>query len=152
MMDKTSSLRTAVFSGSFNPFTIGHKSIADRALDIFDRLVICIGYNENKDDTSSLEERIESISRLYASDPRVEVVAWHGLMADLARRQGARFIVRGVRDASDFDYEKRMADINRRIAGIETVFLPAIPGQADISSSAVRELEHFGYDVSEFLP
>lgn len=143
---------TAIFPGSFNPFTIGHKSIADRALGIFDRLVICVGYNPAKEALSDLEPRLEAISALYGGCAQVKVVAWDGLTVDLARREEARYIVRGIRDASDFDYEKRMADVNRRIAGVETLFLPAEPCLADVSSSMVRELMHFGYDVAEFLP
>lgn len=145
--------RIAIFPGSFNPFTIGHKSVVDRALPLFDRIIIAIGYNEAKEaDTASLPERIRAIASLYADEPAVEVFSYEGLTVDFAREMGARWILRGVRSVKDFEYESTLADVNRRISGIETVLLFTLPEHSAISSSMVRELAHFGVDTTPFLP
>lgn len=146
-------MRTGVFVGSFAPFTIGHDNIVRRALPLFDRLVIgVVGDNVNKPGMQPAEQRMATISRLYADEPRIEVKPYYGLAVDFARAEGARFIVKGVRSVKDFEYERDMADINRRISGIDTVLLYAEPQLAAVSSSVVRELQHFGQDVSPFLP
>ena len=138
--------------GSFDPFTIGHDAIVRRALPLFDRLVIGVGYNERKQYMYSQDERIRSISRLYANDPRVAVKVYNDLTIDFARREGAQYIIKGVRSVKDCEYEREQADINRRIGGIDTLLLYAAPDMASVSSSLVRELIHFGKDVSDFLP
>lgn len=141
------------FAGSFNPFTKGHKSIADRALRLCDGLVIGVGYNICKEGSrTASEKRAGAIKRFYADDERVEVVAYQGLTCDAARLHGCDALLRGVRSVADFEYERNMADVNRRISGIETVLMFASPEDACISSSVVRELEAFGADVSQFLP
>lgn len=146
--------RTAVFGGSFNPFTVGHASIVERGLGLFDTIVIAIGINASKKDTDDMaaDRRKALIEKLYAGNPRVKVVVWDGLMVDLARKEKARFFLRGVRSSADFEYERSMADINRRLTGIETVLLFTLPEHAAISSSVVRELRSYGLDVSPFLP
>ena len=139
--------------GSFNPFTIGHDSIVRRALPLFDRLVIgVVGDTVNKPLMPPAEERIKAIAGLYAGERRIEVKVFGGLAMDFARQEGADFIVKGVRSVSDFEHEQWQADFNRQIGGIETVLLYTEPQLASVSSSAVRELAHFGVDVSEFLP
>lgn len=145
-------MRTAVFPGTFDPFTIGHKDIADRALKIFDRLVIAIGYNIHKAAADSIAARVRDIEVLYANDPRVTVEAYTGLTVDFARRCGAGFIVRGLREVKDFEYERNLADTNAAISDIETVFLTARPELGFVSSSMVRELTAHGYDAARFLP
>ncbi|MCI5709669.1 MAG: pantetheine-phosphate adenylyltransferase [Prevotella sp.] len=145
-------MKTGIFVGSFDPFTIGHDAIVRRALPLFDRLVIGVGYNERKQYMYSQDERIRSISRLYANDPRVAVKVYNDLTIDFARREGAQYIIKGVRSVKDFEYEREQADINRRIGGIDTLLLYAAPDMASVSSSLVRELIHFGKDVSDFLP
>lgn len=145
-------MRTAVFPGSFDPFTIGHKDIADRALRIFDRLVIGIGYNIHKSAEDSISARVKNIEALYADDERVSVEAYTGLTVEFARRHGAGFIVRGLREVKDFEYERNLADTNAAISEIETVFLTARPELGFVSSSMVRELIANGYDASRFLP
>lgn len=143
----------AIFPGSFNPFTRGHQSIADRSLKLFDELLIAVGYNEQKPGSAAaVQERVEAIRRLYAGNPAVEVASYSVLTADFAREQGAEVIVRGVRDTSDFEYERNMADVNRMISGVETIILPSLAELAAVSSSTVRELQHFGCDVSRFMP
>lgn len=143
---------TGIFTGSFDPFTIGHDDIVRRALPLFDRIVIGIGVNEQKKYAQTTEERIENISRLYAREPKIEVKAYGDLTVDFAKREGAHYIIKGVRSMKDFEYEREQAEINRRIGGVETLLLFADPQLASISSSMVRELMHFGRDVSEFLP
>ncbi|MGN0068256.1 MAG: pantetheine-phosphate adenylyltransferase [Prevotella sp.] len=145
-------MRTGLFPGSFDPFTIGHRSVLDRALTLFDKVVVGVGVNVGKCSLLSAEERVEAIRRLYAHDDRVEVVAYEGLTVDLARRCGARFIVKGVRSVRDYEYEREQADVNRRISGVETILLMAEPGLECVSSSLVRELKAFGRDVKAFLP
>lgn len=145
-------MKTAIFPGSFDPFTIGHAAIVERGLSLFDRIVIGVGKNESKRSLYTAEERVRAISELYADNPQVKVVGYDDLTIDLARREGAQFILRGIRSVKDFEYERDIANINERLAGIETVLLITDPQHASISSSVVRELIAFGKDVTEFLP
>lgn len=145
-------MRTAIFTGSFDPFTIGHDDIVRRALPLFDRIVIGVGVNERKKYMYTTEERVESINRIYAGEPKIEVKSYSDLTVDFARREDARFIIKGVRGVKDFEYEREQADINRRIGGTETILLYADPRYESVSSSMVRELLHFGRSVEEFLP
>ncbi len=146
-------MRTGIFVGSFNPFTIGHDSIVRRALPLFDRLVIgVVGDNVHKPDMPSAEERMQVIRDLYADDARIEVKPYNGLAMDFAKAENAKFIVKGVRTVSDFEYEQWQADFNRKLGGIETILIYTEPELASVSSSAVRELQHFGVDVSNYLP
>ena len=141
-----------LFPGSFDPFTLGHADIVRRALALFDEVVIAVGYNEQKSGWMPVQERVASIKRLYAEEPRVKVESYAGLTVDFARERGIEAIVRGVRTTADFEYEMQLADVNRQLTGIETVLLPASPQLASLSSSLVRELAHFGHDISAFLP
>ncbi len=149
---ETESERIAIFPGSFDPFTKGHQSLVSRGLTIVDKIVIAIGVNEQKKYCFPLEERLEAIRQLYQDEPRVEVLSYQELTTDFAMKVGARFILRGIRSTIDFEYEKTIADVNRSLTGIETLFLLAEPQYAHISSSVVRELLHFGKDISSFLP
>ena len=141
-----------LFPGSFDPFTIGHKDIVDRALALADEVVIAIGIHPDKHGLFSVEERMEQIHRVYADEPRVSVTSYEGLTTDFARHLGVTALLRSVRSMKDFEYERDMADINHQLTGIETVLLFARPQYAAISSSTVRELLHYGKDVSPFLP
>lgn len=143
--------KTALFPGSFRPFTIGHASIAERTLAIADKLVIGVGYNINKD-SADAGACADAIRKLYADDPRVEVILYSGLTTDLAHRVGADFIVRGVRGTADYEYERNLAETNLAIGGVETLLMPALPELGYISSSMVRELQAHGADTTRFLP
>ena len=144
--------KTLLFPGSFDPFTIGHKWIVDKALEIADKVVVAIGINENKRRTFAVEDVAEKIKKAYAQDLRVEVITYKGLTIDIANEVEASAIVRGVRSTIDFEYEKNIADINRELSGIETILLFTHPTLSHVSSSMVRELNHFGYDISKYIP
>lgn len=145
-------LRTAVFPGTFNPFTIGHKSIVERGLEIFDKIVIAIGHNMTKPVDENIVKRVEAIKKAFEGNSRVEVSVYPGLTATYAASIGADAILRGVRNITDFEYERNLADINKNILGMETVFLLSLPEYSYISSSMVRELEANGHDITSFLP
>lgn len=145
-------MRTAIFPGSFDPFTIGHANIVERGLPLFDRIVIGVGVNDKKRSLHSAEERVAAIRKVYANEPRIEVVAYSDLTIDLVKRERAQFILRGVRSVKDFEYERDIAAINKRLSGVETVMLFTESHLAAISSSVVRELIAYGKDVSDFLP
>ena len=145
-------MKKVLLPGSFDPFTLGHADIVKRALELFDEVVIAVGYNEQKTGWLPVEERVEAIKRLYKDEPRVRVESYTGLTVDFAKKLGAAAIIRGVRTAADFEYEMQMADVNRQLTGIETILLYAEPVLASVSSSALRELQHFGVDVSAYLP
>lgn len=144
--------RIALFPGSFDPYTIGHYSIVERALPLFDKIVIAVGVNRNKQSLLSEEKRVEAISSLYEHNDKIEVVSYDGLTVDAARKYGARFLLRGVRQVQDFEYERNLAEVNRNISGLETILLYTLPEYAHISSSIVRELASYGKDVANLLP
>ena len=145
-------MKTGLFTGSFDPFTIGHQSIVTRVLPLFDKIVIGVGVNERKKYMYSAEVRVKEIAELYADNPKVEVRAFNDLAVDFAHREGAWFFVKGVRSVKDFEYEREQADINRMMGGIETLLVFAEPQHASVSSSLVRELIHFGKNAEMFLP
>lgn len=144
--------KVAVFPGCFDPFTLGHASIVRRGLALFDHIIIGIGVNERKAAAFDAGERIDALRRLYADEPRITVDAYTDLTVDFARRHNAGFLLRGVRSYKDFEYEQNIAEVNRRLSGLETVVLFTEPELACISSSMVKELAHFGKDIRSFLP
>lgn len=144
--------KTALFPGTFDPYTIGHESLVRRGLSLMDEIVIAIGVNESKRSYFSLEKRLEMIRDLYSDEPRVRVESYDSLTIDFARKVGARYILRGIRSVVDFEYEKTIADMNRTISGIETFVLFTEPALTHISSTLVRELLRYGSDVSSFIP
>lgn len=145
-------MNKAVFPGSFDPFTIGHANLVERGLKLFDEIIIAVGYNGSKSGWLSPEERVRALKEFYKDMPRVRVEGYSGLTVDFAQSQGAGFILRGVRSVKDYEYELGIADINSRLADVETIVLLADPLVSAISSSVVRELHHFGRDISEWLP
>ena len=144
--------KIAIFPGTFDPFTIGHFSLIERGLQLVDEIIIAIGINPNKKTFYSLEQRIETIDRLFEHNPCVSVLAYDSLTVDFAREVGARIILRGIRSVHQFEYEKNIADVNLQLAGIETFVLFTEPEHTHISSSIVRELLSYGKDVSAFVP
>ena len=141
-----------LFPGSFDPFTLGHASLVERALALFDEVIIAVGVNEQKPGWIPAEARVAALRELYKEQARVRVERYSGLTTDFAQSVGATVLLRGVRSVKDFEYELQMADINRQLTGIETVVLFTEPLWAAVSSSLVRELAHFGKDVTPFLP
>lgn len=152
MSDCENRYRIALFAGSFDPFTVGHHRIVQRALNIFDKVVVAVGVNSEKSTMFPVEKRIADITALYNGDDRVSVLSYSGLTVDFAKSVGATSLLRGVRSVKDFEYERDLADINLRMAGLDTFFLVSEPEYAAVSSSVVRELLSYGKDVSEFMP
>ncbi len=145
-------MKVAIFPGSFDPFTIGHADIVERALPLFDKIVIAVGVNITKQPLFPIEERLEQIRKAFANEPKVDVQAYTGLTADFAREQKADFILRGVRCVADFEYERNMAEANKALTGMETILLYTSPHLAYISSTLVRDLHKHGKDISALLP
>ena len=145
-------MRRAIFPGTFDPFTIGHYSIVTRALTFMDEVTIGIGTNENKNTYFPIEKRVEMIQKLYKNEPRIKVMSYDCLTIDFAQQVDAQFIVRGIRTVKDFEYEETIADINRKLAGIETILLFTEPELTCISSTIVRELLSYNKDISMFIP
>ena len=141
--------RIALFPGTFDPFTIGHQSLVSRGLALVDEIIISIGINDKKQTYFTLEKRLEAIRCLYKDEPRVKVMSYNSLTVDFAEEVGAEFIMRTV---NDFEYEKSIADVNRKLSGIETFILFTEPEHTHISSSIVRELLRYGKDISPFVP
>ncbi|MCC6840821.1 MAG: pantetheine-phosphate adenylyltransferase [Flavobacteriales bacterium] len=144
--------RIAVFPGSFDPVTIGHVSIVERALPLFDRIVVAIGVNNSKRYMFPLHQRVQWLRETFEGQPKVEAISFEGLTADLCLKLGAKYIVRGLRNSTDHGAERSIALMNHALRGVETVFLPALPQHAHISSTIVRELMANKADVSAFVP
>lgn len=146
-------MRVCLFPGTFDPITTGHLDIIDRALPLFDKLIVGIGRNAKKTPLFSEQDRLEWILGCYKGNPKVEALAYEGLTVDCCRKIGAQFILRGIRYVSDFEYEKAIADMNRSIAGdIETVFLTCSPQYTSVASTLIRDVYMNGGDVKPFLP
>ncbi|WP_062175871.1 pantetheine-phosphate adenylyltransferase [Dysgonomonas macrotermitis] len=145
-------MKKAIFPGTFDPFTIGHASLVRRGLAIVDEIVISIGVNDTKKNYFTLEKRIDMVRELYAGESRVSVQSYDCLTVDFAKEVGADFIIRGIRSVNDFEYEKTIADMNRKISGIETFVLFTEPEYTHISSTIVRELMRYNHDISDFVP
>ena len=145
--------RIALFPGTFDPVTLGHTDIIDRALPLFDKLIIGIGRNVNKQPMFSEQQRLEWLNNIYAGNDKVSAVVYDGLTVDCCKKVGANFILRGIRYVNDFEYEKAIADMNRSIANnLETIFLTCLPQYTSIASTLVRDVLKNGGDVSKFLP
>ena len=145
--------RVALFPGSFDPFTKGHEDVVRRATALFDRVIVGIGYNPKKERFFELDVIHARICQTFADSPKVEVETYDGLTAEFAHKVGAEFLLRGLRNTTDFEYENSIAQANRFVyPDLETVFLITSPSLAYISSSIVRELHRFGQNVDAFLP
>lgn len=144
-------MKIGVFAGSFDPFTVGHKTIVDRSLELFDKVVVAFGINRAKKEYMPLNERMERVRKAYSDNPKVDVVSYEGLTVDLMKKIGAHYLIRGVRNSIDFEYERNIADINRKLLGVETVLLISDRNVSHISSSLVRELASFDKDVTDMI-
>jgi len=145
--------KIAVFPGSFSPFTIGHQSVIDRTLPLFDIIIIAIGINSEKTQYFSIEERIKWIKDIYDRNPKIIVKFFEGLTVDFCKKESANFILRGLRDSHDFKFEKNIAQMNKDLdTDIETIFIVTPPELSHISSSLVRDIIKNGGDVSKFIP
>lgn len=145
-------MKTALFPGTFDPFTVGHASVVRRGLALFDRIVIAIGVNDAKQTYYTMEERLEQIRACYVHEPRVKVTTYEGMTVECAKSHDAIAILRGVRSLTDFEYERLLSDINLKISGIDTVCVFTEPELASIQSNVVRDLLKHNQDVRTFVP
>ena len=145
--------RICLFPGTFDPITAGHLDIIDRALPLFDQIVVGIGRNAKKTPLFSEDNRLNWIRECYKNNPKISALAYEGLTVDCCNKVGAKFILRGIRYVSDFEYEKAIADMNRSIDGaVETVFLTCSPQFTSVASTLIRDVYMNGGDVRPFLP
>ncbi|MDH6112989.1 pantetheine-phosphate adenylyltransferase [Kitasatospora sp. MAP12-15] len=145
-------MRRAVCPGSFDPITNGHLDIIERASKLYDVVHVAVAINKNKSGLFSIEERIALIEETTAVYGNVEVESHHGLLVDFCRDRNIPAIVKGLRAVSDFDYELQMAQMNRGLSGVETLFVPTSPTYSFLSSTLVKEVAHYGGDVSHLIP
>lgn len=146
-------MKIAVFPGSFDPITVGHAEIVRRALPLFDKVIVAIGVNTQKNSLYSLEQRLIWLRQTFQDEPKVSVDYFEKLTAHYCQKVGAHYLVRGLRNASDFDYEKTISQLNSIVGGgLETVFLISDPPYSHISSTIVREIIKGGGDVTPFVP
>lgn len=146
-------MNSAVFPGSFDPFTIGHESLIKRALPLFDQITIAIGVNADKKYFFSLEKRMEWIKKLYKSESKIKVDSYHGLTIDYCKKNNTNYILRGLRTSADFEFERAIAQMNRAMnTKIETIFLVSEPEHSAINSTIIRDIIRNGGDASRFVP
>ncbi len=146
-------MRICLFPGTFDPVTLGHIDIINRAIPLFDKVIVGIGRNVNKVPMFSEEQRLQWVKDIYKNQPMVDAVVYDGLTVNCCKSVGANFILRGIRYVNDFEYEKAIADMNRSLDGhIETVFLTCLPQFTSVASTLVRDVYKNGGDVSQFLP
>ncbi len=146
-------MKIAVFPGSFDPITVGHVDLVKRAIPLFDKIIVAVGINSQKKYLFDLDQRLEWLNAVFADNPSVEVAAFEGLTAHYCKELGANYLLRGLRNASDFDYEKTISQLNAIVGdGLETIFLISKPEFSHISSTIVREIIRGKGDASSFLP
>lgn len=145
-------MRKAVFPGSFDPITIGHTDITDRALPLFDEIILAIGTNSSKKYMFSLEERLNFLEKTYENEPKVKVMTYEGLTVDFCKSQDAKFLLRGLRNGIDLEFEKSIGQTNLKMAGIDSVFFIASSGKSHISSTVVRDVIKHGGDYEFMVP
>ncbi len=145
-------MKIGIFVGSFDPYTLGHDSILRRALPLFDKIIIGVGVNEGKNYMFDKEQRKQAIQEIYQNEHKVEVKTYDTLTIDFAKSENASFIIKGVRNTLDFEYERQQAEFNLKLGNVETLLLFSEPQYENVSSSMVRELIRFGKDVKEYLP
>ncbi len=152
-MKKSNTERICLFPGTFDPVTLGHTDIINRALPLFDKMFIGIGRNSNKTAMFTEHQRLQWLQEIYSNEPRIQVLVYDGLTVSCCKEVGANFILRGIRYVNDFEYEKAIADMNRSLAhNVETVFLTCLPEFTSVASTLVRDVIRNGGDASKFLP
>lgn len=152
-LSKSISMKVAVFPGSFDPITVGHVNIVQRALPLFDKVVVAIGVNTQKSTLFTLEQRLTWLRQVFENEPKVEIGHFENLTAHYCKRIGAKYLLRGLRNASDFDYEKTISQLNQIVGdGLETMFFISPPEYSHISSTIVREIIKGKGDATPFLP
>ncbi len=144
--------RIAIFPGSFDPFTVGHENVVLRGMELFDEIIIAIGYNSNKSGFYPVEKRKEWIKEVFRQFPQVRIEKYEGLTVDFAKQQGATHILRGLRTSADFEFERAIAQINKSMSGVDTVFILTTPEHTPVNSSIVRDIIKHGGDASKFIP
>ncbi|MDX1829882.1 MAG: pantetheine-phosphate adenylyltransferase [Lutibacter sp.] len=145
-------MRRAIFPGSFDPITLGHVDIINRALPLFDEIIIAIGINADKKYMFPVKKRVEFIKKTFANEPKIKVETYTGLTIDYCNKKNIDFILRGLRNPADFEFEKAIAQTNRKLAPVETVFLLTSAETSYISSSIVRDVLRNGGDISGLVP
>ncbi len=145
-------MKRAVFPGSFDPITLGHTDVIDRAVDLFDELIIAVGINVDKNYMYDTEKRLQMIEAIYGDNPRIKIVSYRGLTVDFCHRNRVDYIIRGLRNPQDFEFEKAIAQTNRKLGKVETVFFLTSIETSHISSSIVRDIIRNGGDVSLLVP
>ena len=144
--------RVALFPGSFDPFTVGHENIVLRGLEMFDKVIIAVGFNSNKKEFFPIDKRVEWIREVFWDNPSISVKKYDGLTVEFAAEVGAKYILRGLRTAADFEYERAIAQVNKAMTGIDSVFLLTQPEHTPVNSSIVRDILRHGGDAGKFLP
>lgn len=145
-------MKTAIFPGSFDPFTVGHEDVVRRGLSLFDKIIIAVGYNSNKKDFFPLDNRMQWIREVFIEDERISVEKYEGLTVDFAKEIGCTHILRGIRTSADFEYERAIAQVNKAMSGIDSVFLLTTPEHTPVNSSIIRDIVKHGGNAGQFLP
>lgn len=147
------SKKTAIFPGSFDPFTIGHESVITRAMPLFDEIIVAIGTNTTKNAYFSIEQRMKMIREVFSDTDKIKIESYQGLTVEYCRKKGARYLLRGLRTSSDFEYERAIAQTNKAMyPELESIFLLTLPEHTPINSTIVREIIRLGGDASQFIP
>ncbi len=145
--------KIAVFPGSFDPFTVGHESVVLRALSLFDKIIIAVGFNANKKSLFSIEQRLAIIRKVFENEPRIEVISFEGLTVDLCKKINVLFILRGLRTSDDFEFERAVGQVNKAMnPEVESVYFLTAPEHSFVNSSVVREIIMHNGDPTQFIP
>ena len=145
-------MKTAVFPGSFDPIHNGHLEIVQRMLPLFDKIIIAIGINPDKKYLFSLEQRLNWLEQIFNNEPKINITSYHGLTAEFCKQQQAQYMIRGLRNSNDFEFEKAIAQMNKKLGGIETVFVISSPEHAPLSSTILRDIIINGGSVADLVP
>lgn len=145
-------MKTAVFPGSFDPIHNGHREIVERMLPLFDKLIIAVGVNADKKYLFTTEQRLQWLKEVFGNEPKISIEQYSGLTADFCKQKNAAYLIRGLRNSSDFEFEKAIAQMNRKLGGVETVFVISSPEHAPLSSTILRDIIVNGGSVNDLVP